>query len=202
VDRPFADRSDKVVRTSASCRVRNSSTLRRRSSALFLQREGEVRSPGRKKRFRVVSSQPIPAVDVSAGDGFASMARLGAREMRRLAPDMRQRVYGIARPLRPPPVLRAVPSTRNVRENLRTAAFGRPSEVRMHARREYPVYAEQDPDTEEWTAKIPDVPPILASGRTLEELRRKIEPQLPGLRARLRALSTGPGPRRFSPKVR
>ena len=70
----------------------------------------------------------------------------------------------------------------------------------MHVRREYPVYAEQDPDTQEWTVKIPGVSFVLPSGRTLEELRRKIEHQLPTLIGRLRALSAGPDPRRFSPK--
>ena len=73
-------------------------------------------------------------------------------------------------------------------------------EVHMHVRREYPVYAEQDPDTEEWTAKIPGVSFVLPSGRTLEELRRNIEHQLPTLMGRLRALSEGPGARGFSPK--
>jgi hypothetical protein len=75
-------------------------------------------------------------------------------------------------------------------------------EAHMHVRREYPVYAEQDPDTEEWTAKIPGVSLVLPTGQTLEELRRKIEHQLPTLMERLRALSAGPSVRRFSPKSR
>ena len=62
----------------------------------------------------------------------------------------------------------------------------------MHVRREYPVYAEQDPDTKEWTAKIPGVSFVLPSGRTLEELRRKIEHQLPTLMGRIRTLSAEP----------
>lgn len=141
------------------------------------------RSEVRKTRLSVVRLVADRSMDANAGDGSDDMAfKLSADELRRLTPDMRERNY---------------------------AAHGGAGldlphaitcEVPMHIRREYPVYAEQDPDTEEWTAKIPGVSFVLTSGRTLEELRRKIEHQLPTLMGRLRALSAGPGASRFSPK--
>ena len=82
--------------------------------------------------------------------------KLSAEEMRCLTPDMRGRNYA---------------AHGDAELDLPHAIT---CEVHMHVRREYPVYAEQDPDTEEWTAKIPGVSFVLPSGRTLEELRRKI----------------------------
>ena len=89
---------------------------------------------------------------------------------------------------------------RRPRFDRRADPLGARKEGFMHVRREYPVYAEQDPDTQEWTAKIPGVSFVLPSGRTLEELRRKIEDQLPTLMGRIRTLSAEP--LRFPSKCR
>ena len=150
--------------------------------AVFAPRR-EVRSPDRKIRLSVVKLAAGRRVDASAGDGSDDRAfNRSVDEIRRLTPDMSERNYAAQG----------------------GAVFHLPHaitcEVHMHVRREYPVYAEQDPDTEEWTAKIPGVSFVLTTGRTLEELRRKIEHQLPTLMERLRALPEGPAVRRLSPK--
>jgi hypothetical protein len=150
--------------------------------AVFAQRR-EVRSPDRKTRLSVVRLGADRSADANAGDGSDDIAfNLSADEMRRLTPDMRGRNYA---------------AHGDAELDLPHAIT---CEVHMDVRREYPVYAEQDPDTEEWTAKIPGVSFVLTSGRTLEELRRRIEHQLPTLIGRLRALSAGPDARVFSPK--
>ena len=160
----------------------NSSLCVAELGAVFAPRR-EVRSPDRETRLSVVRLAADRSADASAGDGSDDMGfNLSADEVRRLTPDMRERNYA---------------AHGGAELDLPHAIT---CEVHMHVRREYPVYAEQDPDTEEWTAKIPGVSFVLTSGRTLEELRRKIEHQLPTLMERLRALSEGPGPRRFSPK--
>ena len=143
----------------------------------------EVRSPDRKARLSLVRLVADRRVDANAGDGSDDMAfKLSADEMRRLAPDMCERNHA---------------AHGDAELDLSDAII---FEAHMHVSREYPVYAEQDPDTEEWTAKIPGVSFVVTTGRTLEELRRKIEHQLPTLMGRLRALSVGPSTRRCSPK--
>jgi len=147
--------------------------------AVFAPRRG-VRLQERKTKLSVVRLVADRGMDANAGDGSDDLAfKLSADEMRGLTLDMRERNY---------------------------AAHGGTEldaincEVHMHVRREYPVYAEQDPDTQEWTVKIPGVSFVLPSGRTLEELRRKIEDQLPTLMGRIRTLSAEP--LRFPSKCR
>jgi hypothetical protein len=144
-----------------------------------------MRSPDRKTRLSVVRLVADRSVDAKAGDGSDDMAfKLSADEMRGLTPAMCERNHA---------------AHGDAQLDLSHAMT---CEAHTQVRREYPVYAEQDPDTEEWTAKIPGVSFVLTSGRTLEELRRKIEHQLPTLMRRLRAPSAGPGVRRFSTKSR